>query len=262
MTTYLFFTGGYDSTYRLCELLMKEKNAVQPIYISDPYIDNYTNNKTRRRNNSNETNSQEKIIVKIKKMFPETKGLLKDTITIDTIPYDNQVSLAMKELKKRKYIRRSKCQYGAMAQYCKNNNINVEVCAEKGGHFERKLGKKTTIDSNNNIVFDIEKNPELEIFRQFQLPLFTKTKETMLNEAKAYNFDDILKNTWSCWYPKKNKPCGKCIMCKERIVPYIEGFQTISIKKDNMYSFIKNNKIEITLALMVIILIAKFSSFS
>ena len=80
MTTYLFFTGGYDSTYRLCELLIKEKNAVQPIYISDPYIDNYTNNKTRRRNNSNETNSQEKIIVKIKKMFPETKELLKDIL--------------------------------------------------------------------------------------------------------------------------------------------------------------------------------------
>ena len=41
MTTYLFFTGGYDSTYRLCELAIIKKRVVQPIYISDPFIDNY-----------------------------------------------------------------------------------------------------------------------------------------------------------------------------------------------------------------------------
>ena len=30
-TVYLFWTGGYDSTYRLCELLLIEKKKVQPI---------------------------------------------------------------------------------------------------------------------------------------------------------------------------------------------------------------------------------------
>ena len=32
------------------------------------------------------------------------------------------------------------------------------------------------------------------------------------------NYDDILNLTWSCWYPKNGKPCGNCIMCKERII--------------------------------------------
>ena len=254
MFTYLFFTGGYDSTYRLCELLIKEEKQVQPIYIMDPYLDNYTNNKTRRRNYSNEKKSQEKIIAKIKNIFPECAKLLKDTIIVSKIPYDKEIEIAMKDLKKRKYIRRSKCQYGAMAQYCKNNKVNVEVCAEKNGHFERKLRDKT----NDNNVFNVQRYPELVIFKNFELPLFNKTKEDMLNDARAYNFDELLRNTWSCWYPKKNKPCGKCIMCKERIVPYIEGFQTLTPKN----TFIKNNETYILIIILLLLITTQFITFA
>lgn len=255
MSTYLFFTGGYDSTYRLCELLLKEKKQVQPIYIMDPYLDNYTNNRTRRRNYSNEKKSQEKIIAKIKKMFPDCSKLLKDTIIVPKVPYDKEIELAMKDLKKRKYIRRSKCQYGAMAQYCKNNKVNVEVCAEKHGHFERKLRNK--IDNNN--MFNIKKHPELVIFKYFELPLFSKTKEDMLNEAQAYNFDELLRNTWSCWYPKKNKPCGKCIMCKERIVPYVEGFQTLTKQESRIF---KKNEIYILIIILLLLIATQFITFA
>lgn len=254
MSTYLFFTGGYDSTYRLCELLIKEKKQVQPIYIMDPYLDNHTNNRTRRRNYSNEKKSQEKIIGKIKKMFPECAKLLKDTINVDKVPYDKEIETSMKDLKKRKYIRRSKCQYGAMAQYCKNTNRVIEVCAEKNGHFERKLRHKT----KDNFVFNIQKHPELMIFKYFELPLFNKTKEDMLNEAQAYNFDELLRNTWSCWYPKQNKPCGRCIMCKERIVPYIEGFQTLTPQKTNL----KKNEIYILMIILLLLVATQFITLS
>jgi len=30
------------------------------------------------------------------------------------------------------------------------------------------------------------------------------------------NFIDILRMTWSCWYPIDGKPCNKCSMCKHR----------------------------------------------
>ena len=36
---YLYWTGGYDSTYRLCEMLIVEKKKVQPIYVTLP-LDN------------------------------------------------------------------------------------------------------------------------------------------------------------------------------------------------------------------------------
>ena len=55
----------------------------------------------------------------------------------------NKVQQVLKSVdKEKKYVRRSKCQYGAMAQYCKNTNKKIELCAEIGGHFEKKLGKE------------------------------------------------------------------------------------------------------------------------
>ena len=54
---YVFWTGGYDSTFRICQLLVRYKTAVQPVYITDKYIDNHKENSTRRKNHINETNS-------------------------------------------------------------------------------------------------------------------------------------------------------------------------------------------------------------
>ncbi len=40
----------------------------------------------------------------------------------------------------------------------------------------------------------------------------------MLNIAKKGGYEDVLGMTWSCWYPVNGKPCGRCIMCHERII--------------------------------------------
>lgn len=231
MITYLFFTGGYDSTYRLCELVIVNKVKVQPIYISDKYIDNEENKKTRRKNHVYEKQSQDKIIEKIKDKFPHTKELIEPTILVKSIEYDDEIKKAMIKMKEKKYVRRSKCQYGAMAQYCKNTNKKIELCAEIGGHFEKKLGKYVTKEGEN-YIFDINKNNDLMVFENFYLPLIKMTKHDMLQEAKTQDFDTILNNTWSCWYPKNGKHCGKCIMCRERIVPYKEHF-TLRQTKQN-----------------------------
>ena len=72
---YLFWTGGYDSTFRLCQLLIKYKKKVQPIYISDPNLDNYENKKTKRKNHKNEINAMIKIRNKLNSLV-----LLKNSI--------------------------------------------------------------------------------------------------------------------------------------------------------------------------------------
>jgi 7-cyano-7-deazaguanine synthase in queuosine biosynthesis len=262
MITYLFFTGGYDSTYRLCELLVKYKKTVQPIYFSDPNIDNYSNSRIKRRNNKNELNSQEKIIEKILKRFPECKKLLKKTIVIDNIKIDNETEEAMKLLRKKKYVRRARCQYGAMAQYCKNTQLNVELCAEIGGHFEKGIRNRLVKIKNNSYRINSELYPELEIFKYFELPLIKMDKQMMLTNAGKYSFEDILKNTWSCWYPRNGRPCGKCIMCRERIVPYIEEFQSnTNINTKPVNNIIKKGAYLILLFLLFL-LIAKLSTFT
>ena len=41
----------------------------------------------------------------------------------------------------------------------------------------------------------------------------------MKNIALRNNFYYILKESWSCWFPRSGGvPCGVCNMCKERII--------------------------------------------
>ena len=58
---YLFWTGGYDSTFRLCELLIIEKKKVQPIYIYYNLDSIKTTDFWVRKNRSNEIKSMNKI---------------------------------------------------------------------------------------------------------------------------------------------------------------------------------------------------------
>lgn len=228
----IFWTGGYDSTFRLCQLLIRYRVPVQPIYISDKFLDNKKASKTRRHNHVQELNSQKEIIKKLHSQFKFTKKLLKETIILEEVNYDEQIKKNMILLKEKKYVRRSKCQYGAMAQVTKNMDKYIEVCAEIGGFIHKRLKDKLKCNKKScnykEFIFDIksEDNP-LFIFNKFVLPLIDYNKEDMFNEAKQYNYEKILKLTWSCWYPRNGKPCNRCIMCRERFkkVDTIEHFK-------------------------------------
>jgi len=43
---FVYWTGGYDSTFRLCEMLIKEKKVVQPLYVSLSLDNNCLNEET------------------------------------------------------------------------------------------------------------------------------------------------------------------------------------------------------------------------
>ena len=63
---YMFWTGGYDSTFRLCELLIDQKKTVQPLYVSlvldnDCLSEESCNKLWLRRNRKEEGKSMNKI---------------------------------------------------------------------------------------------------------------------------------------------------------------------------------------------------------
>ena len=55
----------------------------------------------------------------------------------------------------------------------------------------------------------IKQNPELDIYKNFRFSTLHLSKKDMLNIAKNNHFDNILKLTWSCWYPINGKPCKR-----------------------------------------------------
>lgn len=218
---YLFWTGGYDSTFRLCQALIDENRVVQPIYIS-AIIDNLPQNKTRRMNQKNEYEAMNKIINMLHAKYPKTRRTLLPLKDIKKIDVDDNISHHMKVLKSQGRVRRAVCQYGGMAQVTKNMGKNIEICVENEPGSMLNKTMKGQMKCNGNVCYLKDKladgDGSLEIFRRFVFSTIKFSKEDMLKMAERGGYADILKVTWSCWYPRGGKPCGKCIMCHERIV--------------------------------------------
>ena len=227
---YVLWTGGYDSSFRVLQALIDENKKVQPVYISD-YIDNEPGKKTHRNNREQEYNAMNTITKMFKEKYPDKKDNLLEIIDIKKIDVDDETRRYMKELRKNKSVRRSTCQYGAIAQLSKdvnkgrNNQIFLDVgIVKEDEHTNRfkNIGIYNTI--NNNIDLDTYKiskslnDNSVSLFKFLRFPLIDLNKKEMLQIAKKNSYSDILSKSWSCWYPKDGTPCGKCIMCRERIL--------------------------------------------
>lgn len=78
--------------------------------------------------------------------------------------------------------------------------------------------------STNKIIKKTVKNYRIPFKEHYMYyisyPLHNRSKKDLLDKAKANGFDKILYLSWSCWFPnpESGKECGKCPMCKERII--------------------------------------------
>jgi len=224
---FILWTGGYDSTFRVCQALIDEQKYVIPIYISD-IIDNERDKKTRRHNTQFEYQAMQKIRNVLNHKFPYTKKTFQPLIDIDHLQIDPIIQKHMKILKSQKRVRRSICQYGGIAQVSKNinkilnQNIFLEISVEKepGSMMWKTIHNKVNCFNNKCYLKQnlSSYDQSLNIFKYLKFPTLHLSKKDMLNIATQNGYHDILELTWSCWYPKNGKPCNRCIMCRERIL--------------------------------------------
>jgi len=219
---YIFWTGGYDSTFRILQATIVENRIVIPIYLSGD-IDNYETNKVKRKNKDYELKTIQHIQEILSTQFPEASSNLRPLITIDNLPITKHVDYNMNKLYKKGVISRSRCQYSSISQLALNMNVPIEVSIEKNnGRLYTALSKRAK-GFKENCKITISSLPpnesEYKIFKNLRFPVIHLSKKDMLVYAQKHSYDHILKQTWSCWYPtKKGNPCEKCLMCKERIV--------------------------------------------
>jgi hypothetical protein len=224
-TKLLFWTGGYDSTFRLCQILFTSSSPILPIYIADSYMDGEN---VSRENRLEEYQAMQNILSSLYKINPEFQQRIYPILSIQNVPICPYIKRNMRILYKKGFVHRPITQYSAMAQVCYNLRRSIEVGVENSEHSTMGNIVKDVVKYNKmRGVYEInvkqvkEKNSrkkEAEIFKYFDFPVIQYTKEDMLKEAKKYKYDRILKQTWSCWYPENGKKCGKCPMCKERII--------------------------------------------
>lgn len=203
-TVTVLWTGGWDSTFRLLQLLLVEKRSVQPIYVLDPVrysmnreLDTITtiSGVARERLDPGVTLYPTKIL--LKSDFPEVQELKERYISMR-----NRFHVAK--------------QYYWLALIAENQQwTSVELCMERF---------PAPSDLQYAIFNDIEgENPtlndswEAELFKYWYFPLITTRKTEMKTFAEKHGFIDILQKRWFCLRPVRGKCCGICRPCKMAI---------------------------------------------
>jgi hypothetical protein len=195
----LLWTGGWDSSFRLLQLLLVERRAVQPIYVVD----------TDRGSLVYELRTMEAIRTQVLPRLTDP-GLLRPVQIILATDYPPRRELA--DLRDRiGRHHRIGSQYVWLAGVAEALGWrDVEMCTE--------LSRPGGFSGFGSRVFDpqgtLNGSPESELFRYWSFPLLTKTKADLRREAERDGFLDLLLQRWFCFDPLAGKPCGRCQPCR------------------------------------------------
>ena len=215
---YIFWSGGFDSTYLILYALFASDVIVQPIYIKS-CLDNYTCEEGRK-NKELEILSIEKIRNEIKKFHPSSFNRLLKTIFIDKLDISNEIlDKAMTTFKSDTVTTRPINQYTSIAEICKQMEIVASIGIVKDDERWRNIKLKHI--GTNKCSFDYDDNKittNYLLFERIRFPCIHLTKKEMLENAKHYKFDNMLELSFSCWFPLNGQPCNICDMCKHRII--------------------------------------------
>jgi hypothetical protein len=206
----LFWTSGWDSTFRLLDLLLVQQRAVQPYYIKDHL----------RKSLDMEIKTMETLTDMIVKKAPSTKQLLLPTKFKDlkAITPNEQIQQQYARLKSLTHLG---AQYEWLACFAEEEKMyDLELCVGtlQTGFFRSfikpELLKFHDGKADNFRLTDRPTNPDISIFRYFRFPVHELAKLDLQQLAIEHNFIDILNQTWFCHSPIHNQPCGLCNPCK------------------------------------------------
>jgi hypothetical protein len=209
--THMLWTGGWDSTYRLIELLAIEKKSVQTYYIIDP----------SRRSSATEITTMGRLRQQILKKWPECadRFRLSRLVERDSIKPNEEITqqywrLATKE--------RLGIQYEWIVRMAKEfgiEQLELSIEARQNNFVWRNIrpfmDRENPDDKTSYRLMYPPANPDVALFSCFRWPIIELTKLDMKANAILHGFNDIMKHTWFCHKPTIfGTPCGVCMPCR------------------------------------------------
>ncbi|KGX94082.1 hypothetical protein N781_01595 [Pontibacillus halophilus JSM 076056 = DSM 19796] len=206
----VLWTGGWDSTYRVLNLVLDQGATIQPYYVNDPVRPS--------------TEMEKKTIEKIKRLVveldPSKEGHIKETIEIrkEDIPQNEEITALYHKLANSKW--RLGDQYDWLPRYVHSSGIEKLELSIHNGDKAREIIIQDVVkveDGNDSyyVLKEAVSMQEFKIFKDFRFPLLDITKLQMEENAKQRGYAHIMEETWFCHTPRKDgKSCGLCNPCK------------------------------------------------
>ena len=221
--TFIFWSGGLSSTYRLCELLLIEQKVVQPIYI---HTENFGRFQLKNRQ---EIERMKKIRKTLYEDYPILKERLAPTMYIDFIKRDPIITKKFNNLHTNHKMfneNEKNSIYENIARYSSNFNNMIEFCVD-GTNDEVNYNLKPYLkDTHKNNLIKTKKLKtdipvyleDIHIFDKLIFPLLHYNKDEIKMQAIKFNFYYIIKLTWSCDHPienSNNNSIESCLNCRK-----------------------------------------------
>jgi len=206
---HLFWTGGWDSTFRLLQLLLLLEKKVQTYYIIDE----------DRLSTGIEIRTMKTIKEHLFEKYPKARSLMFPTVfkAVYDIRPNQEITRKYNKILEHCHIG---TQYEWLARFCSETGIEgIELGCEKGqetGACETLRTLVVQSGTRNDSYYKLDersKDTEYGLFKFFNYPLFNLTKIDMQNIARREGFEDFLELTWFCHKPRNNRPCGDCTPC-------------------------------------------------
>lgn len=221
-TTYIFWSGGFSSTFRLCQLLLIDEKPVQPIYI-------HTSNFGRfKKHNEMEIQKMKEIRQMLYKDYPILKNRLAPTMYVKSIRKDPQITKKFKKLHL-DYgffeFNENNDKYENIARFSIAHQYPIELPIDKDEFHLNQVIKPYLEDVYKNNLLKIKKikidipvkYQDLHIFDNCLFPIVHLNKNEIKLIAINNHFYYLLKYTWSCINPKDNGfACLECSNCLKR----------------------------------------------
>lgn len=212
-TVRLFWTGGFDSSFRMVQL-SRLKVVVQPYYLVDSKY---------RHSIRKELNAISQITEDIRNN-PHTQCVIEPLIKVNIkdLKKDRSIAKAGKRLAKEIKLG---IQYEWLARFAKENpGIELSIESNRDGtcriySYLIKAGALNKVTQGDLTYLDVDKSKShhdmISIFGNLRLPLPLRemTKLDMMEEYKRLGFEEAMNKTWFCHNPVKNEPCGVCNPC-------------------------------------------------
>lgn len=203
----VLWTGGWDSTFRLVELLTQTDATVRPHYIHDP----------ERASADLEMSTMTKLRGLLGGRIPgATRRLLPLVVTdLKDVPPDPAIDEALARLRRDRHIG---LQNAYLACYARDvARSPLELCVERTDASVEPMAGRLIRNPDVTVPdYRLEDGDDdlSTVFRWFRFPLAERDKFRMREQARDWGMAPIMKQTWFCHRPLLGRyPCGTCRPC-------------------------------------------------
>ena len=206
--TELLWTGGWDSTFRLCQLARMEGVEVQPYYLTLP------------RPGYEEELKRIPLLWDLLQKHPKRRATILPVkyIDRDDLPIPPEIEEAWQKFRDAPYELGG--QYRRIAVFARSHpgiELGQERYYKKLGHLRKLLIEKghmrLTPDQTGYFVKE-DCDPDVWLlFGNLRLPICELHEPQMAKMVHRWGFDDVMSHVWFCYTPVNGEPCGLCVPC-------------------------------------------------